>query len=202
MFKSSRKKLIAIGCSFTTGGANAKAAKRRSSWPTNLAQKLDMDCVNLGKAGQGNEYISAKLIDTILTEKKEDIGLVVIMWSGWQRLDFQDMEGEWKGVDRTGDVWDSMLKYNNPYNSIMKSLRHFLIAQMLLKDIPYLMTQSIDTIIHSFGKGWIHTFINSKIFDEINEDKFIGWPIMQEIGGYNVENMLDKFDPQFIATET
>ena len=107
MFKSSRKKLIAIGCSFTTGGANAKAAKRRSSWPTNLAQKLDMDCVNLGKGGQGNEYISAKLIDTILAEKKEDIGLVVLMWSGWERIDFLDTRGVWKlRPPRLEDFWD------------------------------------------------------------------------------------------------
>ena len=81
---SSRKKLIAIGCSFTSGAP---------SWPTNLAQKLDMECINLGRGGQGNEYISAKLIDVILAEKKEDIGLVVLMWSGWQRIDYQDIEG-------------------------------------------------------------------------------------------------------------
>ena len=38
--------------------------------------------------------------------------------------------------------------------------------------------------------------LNSKIFDEINEEKFIGWPILKELGGYNVGNMLDKIDPE------
>ena len=79
----------------------------------------------------------------------------------------------------------------------MKSLRHFLIAQRLLKDIPYLMIQGVGTISHSSDdNGWINILLNSKIFYEIDEDKFIGWPIIQEIGGYNVENILDKLDPE------
>ena len=78
----------------------------------------------------------------------------------------------------------------------MKSLRHFLIAQRLLKDIPYLMIQGVGTINFESDDRWINILINSKIFYEIDEDKFIGWPIIQEIGGYNVENILDKLDPE------
>jgi hypothetical protein len=85
----------------------------------------------------------------------------------------------------------------------MKSLRHFLIAQKLLEDIPYLMIQGVHPISGLFGRQrqelgslWMQTFLNSKIFDEIDEKKFIGWPIMQELGGYSVTNMLDKLDPE------
>jgi hypothetical protein len=200
----SRKKLIAIGCSFTQDTFNPVVYHPRYDfpvWPTLLAEKLDMDCLNLGKGGQGNEYISAKLIDNILSEKKEDIGLVVLMWSGWQRIDYHDIEGEWKRVVREGPDWNIMLKYNNAHNATMKSLRYFLMAQMLLKDIPYLMMQGVgghDRVgrIHPHKDIWIQTFLNSKIFDEIDEKKFIGWPIMREIGGYNINNMLDKIDPE------
>jgi len=38
--------------------------------------------------------------------------------------------------------------------------------------------------------------IDSKIFDEIDEKKFIGWPILKPIGGYTINNMLDKIDPE------
>jgi hypothetical protein len=202
----SRKKLIAIGCSFTRKTSFTQDTFNPvvhlpgffHVWPTLLSEKLDMDCLNLGKGGQGNEYISAKLIDTILSEKKEDIGLVVLMWSGWQRMDYLDIEGEWKKVVRKGPVWDIILKYNNTHNATMKSLRHFLIAQMLLKDIPYLMIQGVDTTQYDLERKAkdIQTFLNSKIFDEIDEKKFIGWPIMQELGGYNVNNILDKLDPE------
>ena len=73
MFKSSRKKLIAIGCSFTEHYLNNPMSPdfdhNFPRWPQHLADKLDMECVNLGAAGQGNEYILSKLIDTVLTEK-------------------------------------------------------------------------------------------------------------------------------------
>jgi hypothetical protein len=219
MFKSSRKKLIAIGCSFTEH--YLQDLMRRPTqvspdfdynfprWSQHLAEKLDMDCLNLGRCGMGNEYISAKLIDTILAEKKEDIGLVVLMWSGWQRMDYLDIEGEWKSVNRRGDDENIILKYNNAHNATMKSIRYFLMSQMLLKDIPYLMIQGVGALggkrIKAWGwvgridphkDIWIQTFLNSKIFDEIDEKKFIGWPIMDNLGGYNVNNILDKLDPE------
>ena len=204
----SRKKLIAIGCSYTE---HYKEDPRSpgvdfnfSRWPQILADKLDMDCVNLGRCGMGNEYISAKLIDTVLAEKKEDIGLVVLMWSGWLRIDFQDIKGEWIGKfslirhnpDKYFDFWGVGGVDNYEYNMTMKSLRHFLIAQMLLNDIPYLMIQGVWTAFDWSHQQMAKTFINSKIFYEIDEDKFIGWPILQEIGGYNVNTILNKFDPE------
>ena len=239
MLKSSRKKLIAIGCSFTRyRGRDPDIPKYKGYWPTLLSEKLDMECVNLGRPGMGNEYISAKLIDTILSEKKEDIGLVVLMWSGWQRMDFEDTNDNWAKLRPSpspGTVTsiiakslpeilsdqhkpeaflniqnyetmlmlnNIMLKCNNAHNATMKSLRHFLIAQKLLEDIPYLMVQGIvpvylDEFIERKSKHiWLQSFLNSKIFDEIDEKKFIGWPIMQEIGGHTVEDILNKIDPE------
>ena len=204
----SRKKLIAIGCSFTRKTSFTQDTFNPvvhlpgffHVWPTLLSEKLDMDCLNLGLGSMGNEYISAKLVDTILAEKKEDIGLVVLMWSEWQRIDYLDIEGVWKSVVREGDDWNIMLEYNNTYDATMKSLRYFLMAQMLLKDIPYLMIQGVDTTQYDLERKakdiWIQTFLNSKIFDEIDEKKFIGWPIMQELGGYNVNDILNKLDPE------
>jgi len=199
----SRKKLIAIGCSYTEHAQlniNKKKAYPFDVWPMHLANKLDMECVNLGRGGMGNEYISAKLIDTVLAEKKEDIGLVVLMWSGWQRIDFQDIKGKWlmdgtlrhRKFNMYFDFWGVD---NNAYHMTMKSLRCFLIAQRLLEDIPYLMIQGVLHVERS-RQLFVQTFINSKIFYEIDEDKFIGWPIMWEIGGYNINNMLDKLDPE------
>jgi hypothetical protein len=225
MLKSSRKKLIAIGCSFTRyRGTFTRHMDDFPEWPTHLAQELDMECVNLGWGGVGNEYISAKLIDTILSEKKKDIGLVVLMWSGWQRMDFEDINNNWYRIRPSPDNRQNiknpvaflniqnpetiimlntiMLKYNNAHNATMKSLRHFLIAQRLLEDIPYLMMQGIEPIhrtefLEEKSKDiWLQSFLNSKIFDEIDEKKFIGWPIMQEIGGYTVGDILNKIDPE------
>ena len=219
----SRKKLIAIGCSFTEHAKrdiNYKKIYPFDVWPQHLADKLDMDCLNLGRSGMGNDYISAKLVDVILSEKKEDIGLVVLMWSGWQRMNFNinpnrnilhDVKSGWVTLVHHKDNSRKekypmnhegriiLSKYNNTVSVTMKSLRHFLIAQKLLEDIPYLMIQGVHPISGSGERRyglWMQTFLNSKIFDEIDEKKFIGWPIMQELGGYSVTNMLDKLDPE------
>jgi hypothetical protein len=219
----SRKKLIAIGCSFTEHAQrdiNYKKIYPFDVWPQHLADKLDMECVNLARGSMGNEYISAKLIDVILSEKKEDIGLVVLMWSGWQRMNFNinpnrnilhDVKSGWVTLLHYKDNSRNekypmnhegriiLSKYNNTVSVTMKSLRHFLIAQKLLEDIPYLMIQGVHPIWggdERRGLLWLQTFLNSKIFDEIDEKKFIGWPIMREIGGYNVIDMLYKLDPE------
>ena len=91
-------KLIAIGCSYTEHYKDSMHTDVKLDfprWPELLADKLDMECVNLGKSGMGQEYMVAKLLDILISEK--NIGLVVIMWSEWQRLDFQFRPG--KGTD-------------------------------------------------------------------------------------------------------
>ena len=81
---SKSKKLIVSGCSYTDSLTGADTSL--PVWPELLSKKLKMDCINLGKAGQGNEYIYSTLIDTVIKEK--NIGLVIAMWSEFQRLDF------------------------------------------------------------------------------------------------------------------
>ena len=38
-------------------------------WPELVAKKLDMDCINLGQSGAGNEYIYFTLLDEIIKER-------------------------------------------------------------------------------------------------------------------------------------
>ena len=99
--------------------------------------------------------------------------------------------------------------------STMKNLRQFLIAQELIKDIPYLMIQGCNplvdplylhpesdevnwTIVSEIRKEAIKQIIKSPLSDRINEDNFIGWPIFSRIGGYYADNILDKLDPDRI----
>ena len=214
MFKSSRKKLIAIGCSFTEHYLNNPMSPdfdhNFPRWPQHLADKLDMECVNLGQCGVGNKYILSKIVDTVLTEK--NIGLVVLMWSEWIRQDFQDPANGWYFFHPHKDKSrkerypidlksrSSILQYNDPYNLTMKSLRYFLMSQMLLKDIPYLMIQGTNPLQNMNEKTAfklvIAAMVESKIFNEINPDQFIGWPILKQIGGYTVGDILNKIYPE------
>ena len=232
MLKSSRKKLIAIGCSYTQNAYGFPV------WPTCLAGKLDMKCVNLGKQGAGNKHILSKIVDTVLTEK--NIGLVVVMWSQFQRLDFEYSSTEWMqinldlDIDQTKIDWDYKQKnfkeLHNPHSAIQDALRTFILAEKLLKDIPHLYiqgpsainyynTKTLKTIDCFEGTPYFGRPETENTFHRVNDsrakivdniirspylnyientigNKFIGWPIMHEIGGYDVDDILDENDPE------
>ena len=57
--KINKKYLISNGCSFTEGHKLGSSA----SWATHLAQELDLELINLGKGGTGNEIITQSTID-------------------------------------------------------------------------------------------------------------------------------------------
>ena len=241
MFKSSRKKLIAIGCSYTADAYTFPV------WPTHLAEKLDMECINLAAEGAGNDEILAKILDASLNEK--NVGLFVIMWSEWQRMCFQLWPGHWKKwwhlhpmreilvherrrvlkpFQRTVNEWGpNLLGANNPFHTTQKTLRGFIHAQLLLKDIPHLFIQgptpityyNVDTLtqIDCSQKGPAGATIDfyktnnsreqtalatsmSPYLSNVIEKNFIGWPMFTELGGYGVDDMLDKIDPE--RTET
>ena len=104
-----KKILLVSGCSMTdknfVSGTNPEMDCSWPKWPELLAKKLDMDCINLGQNGAGNEYIYSSLLEKIL-EKKDQIGLVMPAWSQCQRKDYQEWN-KWKQkrFEPDGDVF-------------------------------------------------------------------------------------------------
>jgi len=251
MLKSSRKKrkkLIAIGCSYTEN------YKSFPTWPTHLAKELDMKCVNLGQRGAGNNYILSKIIDTVLTEK--NIGLVVVMWSQFQRLDFEMSDNKWDSlnldthkinIDTEVDLkninnsrnrmrYNNLKELHNPHSAVQDALRTFILAENFLKDIPHLYIQGAmpisdyntstlgitdnfdgtpnpdqiraaaraadgldDNENYDSIKVAVNSFIKSPYLNYAEKNvskKFIGWPIFHIMGGYCVDDILDKLDPE------
>jgi hypothetical protein len=230
MFKSSRKKLIAIGCSYTEHYLFSKQSPDVNfdfpRWPEHLSNMLDMECVNLGSSGAGNDYILASTLDAILKEK--NIGLIVLMWSEWQRIGFQRLKSwnKWRKVTPrdTEGLNKFILENQNVFHATRNTLRTFIHAEKLLRNLPYLFIQGtfnipfystteLETIDCSVG-GPNETLDYYKVNDsrrmaakEIIEspyinyieknigNKFIGWPIMNEIGGYCIDHIFDEEDP-------
>lgn len=210
VFKSSRKKLIAIGCSYTehnlTSVHSPDVDWNFPRWPELLAEKLDMDCVNLAMSGGGNNYILSKILDTHLHQK--DIGLVVVMWTKYQRLDFELEEGRWRTITQPYNIKGTK-KYITPHSITRSALRCFVFAEKLLKNIPTIYIQgprpelSLNT---HYGplmkledkKNAANSFINSQYFEYLEKNmspKFIHWPGFKELGGMCVDDILDKLDP-------
>ena len=208
-----KKYLIVSGDSFTD--RNFRSASHPEMdvswpmWPDILAEKLDMRLINLGKSGQGNEYIYSVLQDTIEEFKdKNEIGMVVVGWSQCFRMDYQDVGGEWctERINPYGDV----------FSWIQKSLRIYKSLEYMCEryNIPYVQTQMIPMYIdwlkglppteqeEAMGKvrgvddavypGDAELDINTilqiimEYDDIINHNNFLGWPISKKIGGYNL----------------
>ena len=87
------KKLIVSGCSFTDKNFESLSAPDYDcsfpKWPELLAKKLNMDCINLGANGAGNNYIYNTLLEEITRTPKDEIGLVLAAWSQVNREDYQ-----------------------------------------------------------------------------------------------------------------
>ena len=186
-------------------------------WPEMLAEKLDMDCINLASSGAGNDYIYESLVDTIQSVDKDRIGLVIAAWSQSQRRSWQESKRlVWKNsrVDTKGDV----------FYWVKRTMRYWYSFQVLCEryNLPYKQFQMI-----SLFDGWLnglfqndhevvknrlnpdpnfiqrHTYPGNKDIDmiilskmildyekNINDKNFIGWPICKPLGGYHVEHLL------------
>ena len=88
-----KKILIASGCSFTEKNYKSSFHPEMDctwdKWPELLAQKLDMECINLGSRGAGNEYIYNSIVQRLLKTKKNRVGLIMAGWSQAKRFNFR-----------------------------------------------------------------------------------------------------------------
>ena len=142
-----KKILLVAGCSYSNEKFNSVHHPELDvswpKWPELLAEKLDMELVNLSWSGAGQEYIYSNLIDKIQTIDNSKIGLVVAAWSTAPRRDYQIECLYTKKAKWTNDIYDSKgyMKY-----WIDKSLRYYYSFQMVCENLklPYKQFQMID----------------------------------------------------------
>jgi hypothetical protein len=72
-----QQQVLVNGCSFSRGP---------NSWPYFLQKKIGFNLVNLAQAGAGNTYIHHSTVSELSLRKYD---LVLIMWSGLNRIDVQ-----------------------------------------------------------------------------------------------------------------
>jgi hypothetical protein len=69
--------ILTSGCSFSRGP---------TAWPIHIARWYKANLVNLAQSGAGNTYIKQSVIAEL---QKRNYDLVLIMWSGLERIDIQ-----------------------------------------------------------------------------------------------------------------
>ena len=206
-----RKKLIVSGCSNTNKDFYSELHPELDTswpkWPELLAEKLDMDCVNLGKSGAGNEYIYRSLLNYITRNDNSNIGLVISAWTQSNRKDYQQGNlGRWTNerIDPNGDVFSWMRKSLDNYLSFQilceKYNLNYMQVQMLhpYKDWlnglkPRLGDKNYSPIFRYTYPGDVEKD-NKKILkiisqyeNLINTKRFIGWPLSAELGGFSLQ---------------
>jgi len=210
-----KKILIASGDSWT-GGTNLLKPDSYPYWPEILANKLDMDYINVGRSGKGNEFIYNQMVDTLCSTKSKRVGLAICLWSKFDRWDLYKwtfaINPEYELHDRywagryVSRVWPEQERHEKFINAIyehgdlsdggenlLRSMRRYHSFQNYceLHNIPYLQGQAFRP-----SKNILKEFFDCPQFDIINDDKFVGWPIYQELGGKSMWEVLDEVDPK------
>lgn len=192
------KKLIVSGCSWCDTKFESVFHPELDcswpKWPEMLAERLGMECINLGKGGSGSEYIYNSLLETV--PHTSNIGLVIAAWSKSERRDWQKKNKTWNSerfdIKGTNEYW------------IQRQIRYYYSFQILCEylQLPYKQVQMLSPT--QYGDGGVGdrkalvSFETSVIIDLINEDNFIGWPIFKELGGFNIQNkIISKKDRRF-----
>ena len=178
-------------------------------WPEILADKLDMDFINLGKSGQGQEYIYTSTLEEIHKHDVWDIGLVVVGWSTAPRRDYYDNNKWW------ATRWDTL---GDSEYFIKRTLQFQYSLQSVCENltIPYKQLSMLQPwhLPEGFACGakggsetekwpeakksfipeekWIAKFMSETLYQKINDYNYIGWPIHKKIGGFCGFDFLEK----------
>ena len=186
-------------------------------WPQMLAKKLDMKLFNYAQCGFGNDGIHSTFVDEI--SNKNDIGLVVIMWSEFLRIGYEvekrspfnfNQKFEWFKInlgagDKNPEFRGKQIEVNNTFNKygllspgslLKKSLRYFYSVQNICENlnIPFIQIMGMPPCKIEMENEFCRSIIKSPLFDKFNKDTFIGWPIFPEIEGFSCGSKLYEID--------
>ena len=212
-----KKILIASGDSWTGGDKyRYQTRKEYPYWPEILANKLGMAYINVGRGGRGNEFIYNQMVDTLCSTKNKRVGLAICLWSKFDRWDLYKwtfaINPEYESHDRywsgryVSKFWpeegrhkkfiDAIYEHGDLSDggeNLLRSMRRYHSFQNYceLYNIPYLQGQAFRP-----SKDILKEFFDCPQFDFINDDKFVGWPIYQELGGKSMWEVLDEVDPK------
>jgi hypothetical protein len=192
------KNLLTFGCSFTDiddehllsqRGGIFKYREPPKSWPVELARLTNSNPVCRGKGGVGNFYITNRIYETV---DDSDNSVVIVMWSGIDRVDIAVSKREFYYFDKQNirDNWlhsggkilfdNSKTKdrywhnyyrtYHTEEDSYTQTLQHIIGAQEFLSNrkIPYLFLTYKDIFT---GRKRIYERAKN-LENHINWDKF------------------------------
>ena len=176
-------KLLTVGDSFTYG--DELMDRETTAWPYLLSQKLSCTVINKGVCGSSNW----KMVRSLLEEDLKDINLIIIGWSGFDRIEVADEYGifdTFPGANKnelripSSEVkWRTILidYVNRHYNDnylYRQYLSYIILVQSYLKlfNKKYIM---LDAWLNHEYPGRVNTD-NKDLISQIDTKNFLGWP--------------------------
>jgi lysophospholipase L1-like esterase len=172
-------KILAIGDSYTYG---SELSDLNKAWPVLVANQLGCEVDNKGKPAGSNYRIVRKLLESNIT----NYDIVLIGWSGFDRIEFCDDCGVWDlwpGGKRTdykkefpvrSTLIDYITRNHNDDYLYQQYLMQIILTQTYLKhhNKKYVM---MDAFINA-EQPMRFAEQNQHLFNEVDSTKFIGWP--------------------------
>jgi len=176
------KKILTLGDSFAYGD---ELEDRLNAFPHLIAKKLNMDVVNLGEFASGNY----KMIRKLLEQDINQYSLVIITWSGFDRIEITDEFGSWEWwpgshansyriASKNEKFRKTIIDYfNRHYDSTYfyrQYLNYVILAQSYLKlnQIPYVFLDVFKN--HDDENRFASS--NRDLLEKIDTSRYLGWP--------------------------
>ena len=204
-----KKKLLAGGCSYTN-----RPTPDITFWPEFVAEDLNLECINIGKSGAGNDFIFNSIVRGIA--ENDDIELVVVLWTQIFRLDCWNFQKNTMNIlvdgccdAPSGDGVYQKWIYDVSKIFLEKLDDHYWLDQFIINyflnittlrnlcnklGIKFIMAQAMAIEpYHPINKDLLDTEYFFKQFTKQlactgeNLENFIGWPILRELGGYALQ---------------
>ena len=195
MLKKS-KILLVSGCSWTNKNFKSLFHPELDTtwpkWPELLAKKLDMQCINLGKCGSGQEYIYSSILDAIQSYDPKEIGLIISAWSLSPRRDYGTIDG-WRNDrhDMVGDIDYWIARSIRYYYSLQTICKHLEIPLKQFQMINLYKAYLVETNNLVYDNHLLKEIHNSPYYNKIDKD-FLGWPTVEELGGFSMSRSVIK----------
>jgi len=243
------KKLIVSGCSWGDpiflSSSHPTMDTSWPKWPEILAEKMNLEPVNLCMSGMGQEYIYSSLSDALHERSIDSIGHVIAAWSSAPRRDWEKTENWRNPASNNGELYK---RWNNDRTDargdlrywIRKSIRYQFAFQNLMEHFKTKVADQALFYNHiqmiSLIKGHVWEVLNGIDYSSMAEnnlqdrldklekftqaqkqgikfmrddmngayldtlkttkykfnDKFLGWPTDEKLGGYTVESLLEE----------
>lgn len=187
-----KKYLIANGCSFTEGHLLGNDV----AWPKFLGQKMNLEVINLGKGGSGNDTITWRTLDFCETNKdiaKESLFVIQLTECLRYHIYFDDFENQPSEFHVTPMCFVRDMQWNKDGSPVQqwvyKNRKELVYIYSNITLALYKTLQNIITLTSYFDS---HSY-PYVLFDGINDHK----PVKFENGYYLLESHGNKINPFF-----